>query len=311
MSGIHHITAIAGSAARTLDFYSRVLGLRLIKQTVNYDDPGTYHLYFGDETGRPGSVLTFFPWAHASAGRNGVGQAHVTAYRVPEQALGYWTHRFVEKGVAHDVIEHRFGEAVLPFSDPDGLRLALVGVPGADAEPAWVDNGIASEHAIRGFQGATLLLESGSATSDVLTNVLGFENVATDGSIKRFRARGTREGGIIDIREAPGFLPGHMGRGSVHHVAFRAASDDEQAEMRRKLVESHHLQVTEQIDRNYFRSIYFRDPGGVIFEIATDQPGFSIDEPVAKLGQTLQLPPFLEGRRAQIEARLEPLEITS
>lgn len=308
MSGIHHITAIAGDASRNLDFYTRVLGLRLVKKTVNFDDPGTYHLYFGDETGAPGTILTFFPWAHASKGRNGVGQAQQTIFRIPESAIGYWTHRFVEKGVPHEAIEKRFGQPVLQFTDPDGMSLALVGIAGAEGQAAWTGGDVPAEAAIRGFHGIRLLLEDVKSTGAILTDVLGFTEAGSEGSVTRFVAKGTDQGGVVEIREAKGFLAARMGRGSVHHVAFRAASDEEQAEMRKKLVESHRIHATEQMDRNYFRSIYFREPGGVIFEIATDQPGFAIDEPVASLGQALKLPAFLEAQRPDIEAMLQPLE---
>jgi glyoxalase family protein len=308
MSGIHHITAIAGDASRNLDFYTRVLGLRLVKKTVNFDDPGTYHLYFGDEVGTPGSILTFFPWAHAAKGRNGVGLAQQTMFRVPESAIGYWTHRFVEKGVPHEAIEKRFGQSVLQFTDPDGMSLALVGVEGAAAEAAWTGADVPAEDAIRGFYGIRLLLDDAKRTGAILTDVLGFTEAESEGPVTRFIANGTGAGSVVEIREARGFLAGNMGRGSVHHVAFRAASDEEQAEMRKKLVENHRIQATEQMDRNYFRSIYFREPGGVIFEIATDQPGFAVDEPVATLGQALKLPDFLEGQRKKIEAMLQPLE---
>jgi glyoxalase family protein len=308
MSGIHHITAIAGDASRNLDFYTRVLGLRLVKKTVNFDDPGTYHLYFGDELGTPGTILTFFPWAHAAKGRNGVGLAQHTMFRIPEAAIGFWTHRFVEQGVPHEDIEKRFGQSVLQFTDPDGMSLALVGIPGAESEPAWNGNNVPAENAIRGFHGIRLLLEEAKATGDILTDVLGFSEAGSEGNVTRFVAKDASAGGVVEIREAKGFLAGRMGRGSVHHVAFRAATDEEQAEMRKRLVEKHRIHATEQMDRNYFRSIYFREPGGIIFEIATDQPGFAVDEPVANLGETLKLPAFLEGQRKEIEAVLQPLE---
>jgi glyoxalase family protein len=307
-AGIHHVTAIAGAARRNLDFYTRTLGLRLVKKTVNFDDPGTYHLYFGDETGRPGTILTFFPWEHAAPGRAGIGTAQETAFRVPASAIGFWAHRFVEQGVAHDAPEKRFGETVLPFKDPDGASLALVGVAGAEAEPAFADGGIAAEHAIRGFAGVTLLLEDGAATGAVLTDVLGFAEAGREGSLVRYRARDAALGAVVDIRAAGGFLPGRLGRGSVHHVAFRAADDEAQAAMAARLRERHGIAATEQKDRNYFRSIYFREPGGVLFEIATDEPGFAADEPVAILGESLKLPPFLEARRTEIERVLPPLE---
>lgn len=311
MPGIHHVTAIAGNAARNLDFYTRVLGLRLVKKTVNFDDPDTYHLYFGDESGRPGTILTFFPWAHAARGRKGAGLAEATSFRVPEKSLDYWVHRFADKGVVHDAIARRFGQPVLAFQDPDGMSLALVGIPGADAEEAWQGGEVPSEHAIRGFHGVTLRIEKAERTAAILTGVLGFTQVAQEGSVTRFEAAGAVHGGIVDIHEDAGQEEGRMGRGSVHHIAFRAEGDAEQAEMRRKLAEEHRLHATEQMDRNYFRSIYFREPGGIIFEIATDQPGFAVDEPVERLGQDLKLPRFLEGRRAQIEARLPSLEVVS
>jgi len=228
MSGIHHVTAISGAAERNLDFHARVLGLRLVKKTVNFDDPGTYHLYYGDERGTPGTILTFFPWAHAAPGRLGVGEAQETAFRVPAASLGYWTHRFVEKGVAHQP-EKRFGETVLTFTDPDGMRFALVGVAGAESEAAC-SRDIPAEHAIRGFHGVTLLLADAAPTARVLTEVLGFREVARDGVLTRYRGDAAL-GGHVDLREVGGFPRGKLGRGSVHHVAFRAASDAAQAAM--------------------------------------------------------------------------------
>ncbi|MFL6798063.1 MAG: ring-cleaving dioxygenase [Xanthobacteraceae bacterium] len=310
MRGIHHVTAIAGNPAHNLDFYTRTLGLRLVKKTVNFDDPGTYHFYFGDERGSPGSILTFFPWEHAAAGRAGIGQAQTTAFRVPTAALGYWTQRMVENGVKHEAPTKHFGETVLRFSDPNGMSLALVAVPGADREPAWGANEIASENAVRGFHGATLLLADMAPTAAVLTDVLGFKEMGREGSVTRY-VSDAPIGRVVDIHEAPGFLAGQMGRGSVHHVAFRAANDAEQADMARKLVEDHHLNPTPQMDRAYFRSVYFREPGGVLFEIATDEPGFAVDEPLATLGQALKLPNFLEPRRADLERVLPKLELAA
>jgi glyoxalase family protein len=300
---IHHVTAISGAAERNLDFYTRVLGLRLVKKTVNFDDPGTYHLYYGDEHGTPGTILTFFPWAHTAQGRLGAGETQETAFRVPAAAIGYWTHRFVEKGVTH-ALEKRFGETVLTFTDPDGMRFALVGVAGAENEPAW-HTGDISEHAIRGFHGVTLLVAQADPTAAIL-DVLGFRETARDGALRRFSSDAAL-GGHVDLREAGDFPRGRPGRGSVHHIAFRAADDAAQAAMVEKLTADHGMQVTEQKDRNYFRSVYFREPGGVLFEIATDDPGFAVDEPAATLGRALKLPRFLEPRRAEIEAKLSPL----
>jgi glyoxalase family protein len=308
MHGIHHVTAIAGQPARNLAFYTRTLGLRFVKRTVNFDDPGTYHFYFGDEVGHPGTILTFFPWQHAAPWRGGIGLTQTTTFRVPAGSIGYWAHRFVDKGVVHEPPIRRFGEPVLAFTDPDGMSLALVGVAGGEAESAWSNGEIAAEHAIRGFHGVTLMLERAAPTEAVLTDVLGFDPVGREGAIQRYRAN-DGIGGAVDINEVGGFLPGRMGRGAVHHVAFRAADDAEQAEMARKLVESHRIDPTEQKDRQYFRSIYFFEPGGVLFEIATDVPGFTVDESRATLGGELKLPPFLEPRRRELEAVLPPLEV--
>jgi glyoxalase family protein len=304
MSGIHHVTAIAGDPNKNLDFYTRDLGLRFVKKTVNFDDPSTYHFYYGNETGSPGSILTFFPWAKASAGQRGVGETHQTAFRVPLRSLGYWTERFIEKGIACQALEKRFGEQVLPFTDPDGMALALVGAANAADEPAWSNGDIPVQHAIRGFQGITLLLDSAEKTAAILSDVFDFREVAREGSAIRFAAAGVANGGIVDIHEVKGCPRGHQGRGSVHHIAFRAADDAQQAQMTEKLIGVHGRHPTEQKDRNYFRSIYFREPGGVLFEIATDIPGFAVDEPVETLGRALKLPKFLEPRRQEIEGML-------
>ena len=307
MAGNHHVTAISGRAHRNLDFYTGTLGMRLVKKTVNFDDPGTYHLYYGDEVGHPGTILTFFPWEHAAAGRSGVGLTHQTAFRVPAVSLGYWTHRFIEKNVAHEALEKRFGEPVLAFIDPDGMRLALVGTTDAGAETGWSNGEVPAEHAIRGFHGVTLLLDDAAATGTILSGVLGFAKAGTEGATTRYRANGAGAGGVVDLHEAKEFLGGAMGRGSVHHVAFRAKDDAAQAEMAALLRDKHGLRPTEQKDRNYFRSVYFREPGGVLFEIATDGPGFATDERAESLGERLMLPAQYEAARPQIERSLPPL----
>jgi glyoxalase family protein len=303
-NGIHHVTAIAGPARRNLDFYTRTLGLRLVKKTVNFDDPGTYHFYYGDETGQPGTILTFFPWEHVAPGRLGVGETQEAVFRVLEGSIGYWAHRFVEKGVSHETPQRRFGETVLPFKDPDGMRLALVAVPGIESEPPWSSGEVPAEHAIRGFHSVSLLLREAAPTGAILTDVFGFSEVGRESSTVRFRADGTEIGGIVDIRVAGDFPLGRQGAGSVHHIAFRAADDEAEFAMRRKLADNHGIHTTDQKDRNYFRSLYFREPGGILFEIATDVPGFAVDEPVASLGQSLKLPPQYEPRRKDIEAVL-------
>ncbi|MGO8832062.1 MAG: ring-cleaving dioxygenase [Roseiarcus sp.] len=306
--GIHHVTAIAGPARRNLEFYVGLLGLRLVKKTVNFDDPGTYHLYYGDETGGPGTILTFFPWEGVAPGRVGIGETRQTAFRIPEASIGYWTQRLVEKAVVHETPAKRFGETVLAFKDADGTRLALVAEPGIEAERGWSAGEVPPEHAIRGFHGVTLLLADAGPTGAILTDVLGFAKSDRDGALQRYRAPGARAGGIVDLHAAGEFLRGSQGAGSIHHVAFRAADDADQAEMVRKLVENHGMHTTEQKDRCYFRSVYFREPGHVLFEIATDPPGFAVDEPVETLGLALKLPPFLEQRRAAIEDLLPPID---
>jgi glyoxalase family protein len=307
INGIHHVTAISGPARRNLDFYGRVLGLRLVKKTVNFDDPGTYHLYYGDADAAPGSILTFFPWEHAAPGRLGVGETQETVFRVPAGAIGYWTHRFVAQGVPHDAPLKRFGETVLAFRDPDGMRLALVGVAGIEAQTAWAGSDVPLEHAIRGFHGVSLLVADAAPTGAILSDVFGFREIGREGTLVRYRADGAPQGDVIDLRVAGGFLPARQGAGSVHHIAFRAADDAAQGEMVRKLAENHGIRTTEQRDRNYFRSVYFREPGRVLFEIATDVPGFAVDEPAESLGQALKLPAGLETQRARIEAVLPAL----
>jgi glyoxalase family protein len=228
-------------------------------------------------------------------------------FRVPEEAIGYWAHRLVEHGVPHDVPVKRFGETVLAFRDPDGMRLAVVGVPGIEAEPAWGAGDIPAEHAIRGFHGVSLLVADAAPTGAILGDVFGFREIGREETLVRYRAEGAAQGAIVDLRVAGGFLPARQGAGSVHHIAFRAADDAAQEEMVRKLAQNHGIRTTEQRDRNYFRSVYFREPGHVLFEIATDVPGFAVDEPADSLGQALKLPPGLEPQRARIEAVLPEL----
>ncbi|MBO1075842.1 ring-cleaving dioxygenase [Roseomonas marmotae] len=302
--GIHHVTAIAGPARRNLDFYTRVLGLRLVKKTVNFDDPGTYHFYYGDGAGSPGTILTFFPWEHAAPGRQGTGELQETVFRVPQGAIGFWMQRLMPYAPERST---RFGETVLSFRDSDGMRLALAGVPGIEAEPAWENQEIPAEFAIRGFHSVSLMLADGAATGAILSDVFGFAKAAKDGNVTRYQVPGSTVGGIIDLRSVGDFLPARLGRGSVHHLAFRAADDAEEMEMQRKLAANHGIHTTEQKDRNYFRSLYFREPGHVLFEIATDIPGFAVDEPAVELGQSLKLPGFLEAHRSVIEASLPAL----
>ena len=309
--GIHHVTAIAGDPQRNVAFYVTALGLRLVKLTVNFDDPGTYHLYYGDEQGRPGTVLTFFPWPGARRGRRGTGQVAATSFLVPEGSLAFWEDRLRGLGAVVGQRQHQFDHEVLPFLDPDLLQLELVAHPAAaDIEP-WHDGPVPPVHALRGFFGATLWESDPGPTVDLLTRTMGFELEAEAGPRSRFRAAGAGQNGrgaAVDVVHLPAAEPGWGGAGTVHHIAWRTADDAQQAAWRQELT-ARGLHVTPVMDRQYFRSIYYREPGGVLFEIATDPPGFLRDEPLAELGSRLKLPPWLEPRRAEIEGALPELRL--
>jgi glyoxalase family protein len=305
---IHHITAIAGDPQRNLDFYAGTLGLRLIKVTVNFDDPGTYHLYYGDEVGHPGSILTFFPWPGGRPGRQGTGQAGAVSLAIAPVSLGFWIERLLASGVKYEGPTRRFEEQVVGFKDPDGLLLELVATPRvADVAP-WSEGPVPAEHAIRGFHGTTLWEDGDTGSAAFLTRTMGFEPVGEEGNILRFQSAAVGTGTVVDLRRAPGFWRGAGGVGTVHHVAFRAATDADQLAKRAE-IEAEGVGITPVIDREYFHSVYFREPGGVLFEIATDGPGFTIDEPLAELGTHLKLPPTYEPSRSQIELALPPLRL--
>ena len=301
-AGIHHVTAICSDPRRNVAFYTEALGLRLVKKTVNFDDPTTWHLYYGDETGSPGTALTFFAWGHSPPGRNGIGQAVATAFIIPERSLAYWTGRFAEKGIPHDAPERRFDQTFVCLRDPDGMSLELVAAKGARALPAWAGGPVPEEHAIRGFFGVTLLVADAAPTAQVLTDALGFAAAGQENSRHRFVASPGPLATVVDVRAEPGSAPGRQGAGSVHHVAFRAADDAAETAMA-AAVRALDLRPTDPIDRHYFHSVYFREPGGALLEIATDAPGFTVDEPKDMLGHTLKLPAWYEARRAEIEAR--------
>jgi glyoxalase family protein len=306
--GIHHVTAIAGDPAENLAFYTGVLGLRLVKRTVNFDDPGTWHLYYGDGLGRPGTLLTFFPFPGLPRGRHGTGQAVEIGFAIPRAALGHWMGRLTGHGIGFEGPLDRFGERVLRFRDPDGLQLELVTEEAAGRREPWAGAAIPPEHGLRGLSGVTLWAEGYERTARLLVEHLGFEAAGEEQGRFRFAARGSEAPGrVVDIRCAPGFWPGAPGAGTVHHLAFRAADDGDQERLRAGLVAEGH-DVTPPLDRAYFRSVYFREPGGVLFEIATDPPGFAVDEPPERLGTSLRLPPWLERRREDIARRLPPLE---
>lgn len=305
-AGLHHVTAICSDPRRNVAFYTDGLGLRLVKRTVNFDDPSTWHLYYGDETGTPGTALTFFAWGNLPPGRSGIGQTAATAFIIPERSLAYWTDRFAEKGIPHDVPERRFDQTVVALRDPDGMSLELVATKGARALPAWSGGPVPAEHVIRGLFGVTLDVADAEATARVLTEALGLSRGEQENARSRFMAAGGPLGTVVDVRADSRGSPGRQGAGSVHHVAFRVPDEATEIEMA-STVRDLGLRPTEPIDRQYFRSVYFREPGGVLLEIATDGPGFTVDEPKEMLGSSLKLPAWFEPRRAQIEAALPAL----
>lgn len=301
--GLHHVTAIASDPQRNLDFYTQVLGLRFVKKTVNFDDPGTYHFYFGDDAGTPGTILTFFPWAHAKRGTVGAGEVTHTAFSVPPTSISYWEERLASRNVSLEGKEERMGEIVLTFSDPDGMKIELVGhaESGVLKAPRFAD--VPVEHAIRGFFGVTVL-ERDTRQTEAALALLGFDKVAEEGNRLRFSAAGDALGNHLDIVVDPRADRGRLGAGSVHHIAFR--SEDYEDQKQWHAVISQHLGVSPVMERDYFRSIYFREPGGVLFELATDIPGFAIDEPLESLGEELRVPQWLSSNLAPL-TRLLPV----
>ena len=308
LPGLHHITALSGDAQDTLDFYVRVLGLRRVKTTVNFDDPTTYHLYYGDATGRPGTVLTFFPWPRAASGRAGAGMVNAVAFAVPEGSLSEWEAHLSEHGIEVDEDE-RFGESLLRVADPSGLPLELVATADhADATP-WTDGSVPATLAIRGFHAPSLPVFADDRTVALFTDVFDWSRTGTEGDRVRLKAPGTGVGTTVDLLVRDRHPSGRMGPGMVHHIAFRAPDAEAQQTWQAALRE-HGLKVTDVKDRHYFRSIYFRDPdwtSGLLFEIATDGPGFLVDESEEALGDALTLPPHLESRREDLEGTLPTL----
>ena len=313
IGGIHHVTAIASDPQRNLDFYAGVLGLRLVKRTVNFDDPGTYHFYFGDESGTPGSILTFFPWPNSHRGRQGPGQVAVTSFAILPSSVGFWIERMMRYGIQYDGPATREigfdSERVISFKDPDGLLLELIASARAADRAAWEKApGIPGEHAIHGFHSVTLWVEQGGATTQLLLDTLGFRPVSEEGSTQRLAVGDGGPGTMVNVRTIGGFTQGVSGAGTVHHVAWRLPDQATQLVMR-DLVSSAGLDPTPVIDRRYFHSVYFREPGGVLYELATTTPGFAIDEPLERLGERLMLPPHYEMRREQIEAVLPQVHL--
>ena len=303
--GIHHVTAITADAQKNIDFYCGVLGLRLVKLTVNFDDPGSYHLYYGDGSGSPGTIMTFFAWPGAPRSRVGPPQVTAIAFAAPAQSLDYWTARLK----SHEVTSaDRLGERAIRFADPDGIALEIAAIESPLGTP-WARGGVPPEHAIRGFHGVTLSEEGYESTAKVLTELMGFTAAGSEGNRFRYRA-GTGNGfaSTVDLLCTPDARHGGMGAGVVHHVAFRTPDDAQQTAWRTNIVKAG-LNVSPVMDRNYFHSIYYREPGGVLFEIATDNPGFAVDEPADRLGTKLMLPAQYERFRGEIERVLPKVRL--
>lgn len=306
ITGIHHITAIAGNAKRNLDFYTRVLGLRMVKRTVNFDDPGTYHFYYGNEQGTPGTIITFFPWEGITTGRQGTGMATEIGYSVGKESLAFWADRFRELQVKHGEIGERMGEAYLSFHDPDGLTISLIATKDPDDRQPWATAEVPAAAGAKGFHSVTLTLREIGPTASILTDVFGYRQERQEGNRYRFRTDAIPTAAVVDLVEAPGERRGLNGSGTNHHVAFRVANEEMQMAFREKVL-SRGLHITPKIDRDYFYSVYFREPGGVLFELATDNPGFAVDEPLDQLGTHLKLPEQYEAMRATIEQSLPAL----
>jgi glyoxalase family protein len=303
-AGIHHITSMVNDAQRNIDFYAGVLGLRLIKKTINFDRPEVYHLYFGNEAGQPGTIITFFPWAKQLKGRIGQGQVGVTSYIIPKGSTPFWEKRLRKFGVEFSS-SIRLGERLLMFNDPDGLQLELTERVEGPTN-TWNFGGVHAEKAIKGFGGAVLYSAQPHKTANVLENVLGLVCIGQENEFLRFKSEGN-VGNTIDIHLNP-TVRGLMGAGTVHHIAWRA-KDEEDLQRWRTLLQDKGYYPTEIRDRNYFKALYFHEEGGILFEIATDPPGFSVDEPVAELGEKLMLPTWLESKREELEETLPPLEV--
>jgi glyoxalase family protein len=304
IKGLHHVTAMAADAAENNAFWTKTLGLRRVKQTVNFDEPSVYHLYYGDEVGAPGSVMTYFPFPHIARGRPGTGEVGTTVFSVPEGSLGFWEQKLAAEGVTDLKRDESFGQRRLHFAGPDGDGLALVEDKN-DVRAPWTHGGVSSDDAIRGFHSASLRLRDAGATEELL-KFMGYENAETHDGIKRLVIKDGNGADVVDLETLPGALSAGLGAGSVHHIAFAVPTKADQLDVRRKLMDTGY-QLTPVIDRDYFFSVYFRTPGGVLFEIATNEPGFNRDEDTAHLGEALKLPRQHEHLRGKLEQTLEPL----
>jgi glyoxalase family protein len=317
INGIHHVTAICSNPQKNIDFYTTLLGLRLVKLTVNFDDPTTYHLYYGDEVGSPGTILTFFPWSSAPKGYRGTGQAITTSFLVPENSINFWKDRLKSNDICFEGPIERFdnGEQVIRLYDPDGLELELVAHPSAkeNDERFWKDGPISYENGIRGFYSISLSEEGYERTAEILHEI-GYKMIKNEGNRFRFQIEDSKSTNItgaktIDVLCLPYTPYGTIGIGTVHHIAFRTPSDENQKSIRKNIIKTG-LNPTPVIDRTYFHSVYFREPGGVLFEIATDPPGFTVDQKVEDLGKKLMLPKWLEPVRERLEKVLPKLELS-
>lgn len=306
--GLHHVTAIADNAQRNYNFYTKVMGLRMVKRTVNFDDPGTYHFYYGNETGTPGTALTFFPWEGIGKGTNGSGVTSEIAYAVPEGSLAFWEDRLKRYRVETGNTVERFGEIYLPFTDPDGLEGTLVAPAIADERRSWATKEIGNTEGIKGFYNVTLSINRLEPTAKILTDIFGYAQTKQEGNRYRFQTDAINGASVIDIYLMERSRYTRSAGGTVHHIAFRVRDSETEMYFREKLLQ-HGLQPTPQIDRNYFYSVYFREPGGILFEMATDNPGFATDETVEELGTHLMLPPQYESSRKKIESILPALQV--
>ena len=305
--GIHHVTCITRDVQKCTDFYVSVLGLRFVKKSINQDLPDTYHIYFGDYLGSPGTAMTFFGWPTWPRQKTGSGQVTTVSFAVPSGSLGFWNERLRKLGVDHSEVD-RFGAHALLLRDADGIELELVGQASDDRWQPWPDSPIDRDHAIRGFHSVTLTVAEAAATADLLTGTMGFRESGKDGSRTRFETGAGGPHSILDLVESPEGPVGEESTGTVHHVAWRAADAATQTAWRETLLRAGR-NVTPVIDRWYFKSIYYREPGGVLFEIATDGPGFTVDETPEKLGTKLSLPPWFQVRREQLDEILPPIVV--
>lgn len=310
IQGLHHVTAAAGDPQQNVDFYRNVLGQRLVKRTVNFDSPDTYHLYFGDEAGTPGSILTFFAWPDMPRGVRGNGETNAVAYGVPAGSLDFWQTHLRQSGLKPGPIEKRFGEQVLPFEDPDGMHVELVESSSAAPVDYWENGPIPQNRALLGFHSVTLWVEQVDLTAELLTRHMGYAARGQEGDRYRFVGDPSVPGHLLDLIHRPGGRRADFGVGSIHHIAFRVPTDEKQLAYQNAIRQAG-LRVTQVMDRNYFHSIYFRERNGVLFEIATDTPGFAVDEPVHSLGESLKLPEWYEPDRSAIEQRLPPVTLKS